>query len=277
MKNSTIKEIAIGGFDGMHAAHQHLFNALDQKSGAVVAIETGYANLTPFKARETYTHLPIFYFDLDKIRHLNDKGFMKLLLETFPNLEKIVVGYDFHFGKDRLHNHETIKKLFHTGSVEVIEKVTIENDSVHSHKIRNFIKNGDIKRANLYLAHNYTIEGDIIKGQGLGKKELFATINIKTYQYLLPKEGVYATLTQFDDEEHFHASVSFIGHRETTDGSFAIETHIIDENIEASSKAKISFISFLRENKKFENIEKLRNAIKNDILSAKRAIKPLAL
>lgn len=277
MNNSTIKEIAIGGFDGMHLAHQHLFNALDQKTGAVIAIETGYANLTPHRAREEYTHLPIFYFNLDDIRHLDDEGFMNLLSQTFPNLEKIVVGYDFYFGKDRLHNHQTLKHVFKNGSVEVIDKISIANDSVHSHKIRKFIEDGEIKKANKYLAHNYTIEGNIIHGQGIGKKELYATINIETFNYILPKEGVYATLTQFDDEEHFHKSVSFIGHRKTTDGSFAIETHIIDEEIEASKKAKISFVSFLRENKKFETLEELRNAIQNDIKSAKKAINPLAL
>lgn len=277
MQNSSIKEIAIGGFDGMHLAHQHLFNALDQKNGAIVAIETGYANLTPSKAREEYTHLPIFYFDLQDIKHLDDTGFMKLLYQTFPNLKKIVVGYDFYFGKDRLHNHQTLKQIFKNGSVEVIEKISIKDDSVHSHKIRKFIQDGEIKKANQYLAHNYTIEGDIVDGQGIGKKELYATINIETFNYILPKEGVYATLTQFDDEEHFHPSVSFIGHRQSTDGNFAIETHIIEAEIEASKRAKISFISFLRENKKFANLENLRNAIKNDINSAKKAINPLAL
>jgi len=53
MKNST--SIAIGGFDGMHIGHQHLFSALGER-GTIVAIETGYANLTPKRERENFTH-----------------------------------------------------------------------------------------------------------------------------------------------------------------------------------------------------------------------------
>ncbi|MEA1918036.1 MAG: bifunctional riboflavin kinase/FAD synthetase, partial [Campylobacterota bacterium] len=103
-KDSTISQkinsIAIGGFDGMHIGHQRLFERLGN-SGAIVVIETGYANLTPKKEREKFTHYPIFYYELDNIRVLNGEEFIALLKSNFPKLKKIVVGYDFHFGKDR--------------------------------------------------------------------------------------------------------------------------------------------------------------------------------
>ena len=95
--------IAIGGFDGMHVGHQHLFSALGDK-GCIVVIETGYANLTPKQEREDFSHHPIVYLELDDIRHLDGEEFVALLNEKFPKLEKIVVGYDFHFGKNRKYN-----------------------------------------------------------------------------------------------------------------------------------------------------------------------------
>ncbi|MDH4943566.1 bifunctional riboflavin kinase/FAD synthetase [Sulfurimonas sp. C5] len=273
LKNST--SIAIGGFDGMHIGHQELFHHLDQ-NGVIVVINTGYANLTPNHFREKHTEHLIHYYDLDDIRHLDGAGFVSLLKDDFPKLQKIVVGYDFHFGKDRRYSYEDLKELF-DGEVLVVDEVQHHNDSVHSHKIRHKLSIGDIKGANEFLGHNYTICGKKITGQGIGAKELVATINIEAKEFLVPKEGVYVTTTRIDDEEHFHPSVSFVGHRVSTDGSFAIESHILDGKVLCEEKAEISFIAYIRENKKFESIDELRDAIKKDIAIANRELQRLEL
>jgi len=273
MKNST--HIAIGGFDGMHIGHQHLFNELGQ-DGAVVVIETGYANLTPKSERENFTHYPIMYLNLDDIRHLEAQDFIEFLKQKFPKLAKIVVGYDFHFGKNRKYSFDDLREMF-DGEVQVVDEVTLNGDSVHSHKIRHKLQIGDTKGANAFLGHNYTLRGKVVSGQGIGKKELVATINIEAKSFLTPKEGVYATLTRIDDEEHYHPSVSFVGHRVTTDDSFAIESHILDGEVLCQSQASISFVSFIRDNKKFDSIEELKQAINKDIVIASKELKILAL
>ena len=272
---SNTTAIAIGGFDGMHVGHQHLFAELGS-DGCIVVIETGYANLTPKDERENFSHHPILYFELDDIRNLNGEGFIALLQEKFPKLEKIVVGYDFHFGKNRKCSFDDLKNIF-SGEVVVVEEVSQHGDSIHSHKIRQKLTIGDIKGANKFLAHNYTIKGEHITGQGIGKKKLVATINITTNGYLIPKEGVYATLTKIDDEEHYHPSVSFVGHRVTTDGSFAIESHILDGEVCCEKRAAISFVAFIRNNEKFESLDELRVAIKKDIAIASKELKLLQM
>ena len=271
----SVKAIAIGGFDGMHVGHQQLFEALGE-TGGILVIETGYANLTPAKAREHYSDLPIFYYELDDIRHLDANGFIAKLLEEFPDLEKIVVGYDFHFGKDRCYNFDDLRELF-SGEVEVISEVKVGDDSVHSHKIRAKLQIGDIKGANRFLGYNFTVVGQTVQGQGLGKKELFATINIEAEGFLLPKEGVYVTTARLNDEEHYHPAVSFIGHRVTTDGSFAVETHILDGEVAEVESLRLSFVDFIRPNQKFETLEALKEAIANDISVAKRKTGRLSL
>lgn len=270
-----IHAIAIGGFDGMHVGHQQLFKELGE-NGAIVVIETGFANLTPGKAREHYTSYPIVYYPLDEIRHLDGEGFVALLRETFPALRKIVVGYDFHFGKNRCYSHEDLKTLF-SGEVVVVDQVTIDNDSVHSHKIRAKIQIGDLEGANRFLGHNHTVQGKVVKGQGIGKSDLVATINLDCNGYLLPYEGVYAALTRINNEEHYHPSVVFVGHRISTDGSYAIESHILDGNIEAVSHATISFTKFIRKNQKYESLKLLKEAIKRDISIAKKELCHLSL
>jgi riboflavin kinase/FMN adenylyltransferase len=271
----NIDAIAIGGFDGMHIGHQELFNALGD-NGAIVVIETGYANLTPGYERERFTHFPIVYYDLGDIRHLDGPGFVEKLCSQFPALKKIVVGYDFHFGKNRMYSHADLHELF-GGKVEVIKEVSLHNDSVHSHKIRAKLQIGDIKGANSFLGHNYTIHGNVVKGQGIGKKELVATINLECEGFLLPKEGIYATLTRIDDEEHYHPSVSFIGHRVTTDGSFAVETHILDTDVTCTESASVSFVDYIRENRKFDSLEALKGAIDEDISRTKTVLQHLSL
>lgn len=279
MKSATVlknvKAVAIGGFDGMHEGHQHLFAALG-KAGAIVVIETGYANLTPGREREHFTTHPIVYVPLDEIRMLDDAGFIRYLLSRFPALERIVVGYDFRFGKDRKFSHEDLAEGF-GGEVIVIDEVTVGGESVHSHKIRAKLIIGDVTGANRFLGHNYTVRGSVVRGQGIGSKELVPTVNMLTDGFLLPKEGVYATLARIDGEEHYHPAVSFIGHRVTTDGSFAAETHILDGEIACERTIDVSFVKRLRGNEKFASLDALKTQIERDIADARKVLTRLEL
>lgn len=258
----TITSIAIGGFDGMHMAHQTLFANLT-KNGAIVVIETGYANLTPKSKRAQYTHFPLYYYDLESIKHLSGTEFMALLTEEFPNIRKIVVGFDFCFGANRSHCIPQLKELFH-GEVVVINEVCINDIAVHSRIIREYIKEGDFNTCNTLLGRKYKIDGIQIKGQGLGSKSFVPTINLKVDQFLLPNEGVYATKTILGDKTY--PSVTFLGHRITTDGSYAVETHILDKTLNNHTKeVEIKFFEKIRENRKYPSFEALKEQIECDI------------
>lgn len=274
MKNSSIlvdkkniKAIAIGGFDGMHLAHQELFRNLGN-TGAIVCIETGYANLTPNKYRQEYTNYPIYYYVLENIKKLDGKEFIKLLKEEFINLEKIVVGFDFGFGKNRAYDSNSLKELF-LKEVVVVNEIKIDETAIHSRTIREFIKDGNIEKANQFLGKNYKVYANSVKGQGLGKKEFVPTINLELEDFLLPNDGVYITKTTILDKTY--PSVSFIGNRKTTDDKFAFETHILNEDIDLqSSKISVEFLKKIRGNKKFDSFLELKNEILNDINIAKK-------
>lgn len=269
-----IDSIAIGGFDGMHAAHQYLFEELGENR-AVIAIETGYADLTPASHRQEHTHYPLFYYELDDIKPLSGAEFVEKLKTDFPALKKIVVGFDFHFGNKRSCTSLDLKELFE-GEVVIVDEIKIEGEAVHSHKIRTLLEKGKLEQANLFLGYNYQLKGKVVKGQGVGKEKLVPTINIEVKGYRLPKEGVYATLTRLDDDT-LYPSVSFIGQRNITDGSFAIETHILDKEVPESISAALSFLHFIRKNESFESFEALKEQIGKDIKEAKKVINFLAL
>jgi len=262
LKNSEITSIAIGGFDGMHLGHMELVKRLD-KNGVLLVIDKNNANLTPDKHRCRYVKNGCVFLDLKSIKGLTKDEFVEFLKRNFSALKKIVVGYDFRFGKNRSADATSFKEDF---EVDIVDEIKVDDISVHSGVIRDLLKK-DIKTANKLLGREYDIFATTIKGQGIGAKELVATINLET-EFLLPKDGVYATLTKV--EESWYKSISFIGQRETTDGKFAFETHLLDTKLEYLPKSvEVKFVRFIRDNKKFDTIKALKNQIKNDIKNAK--------
>jgi len=265
--NATeVTTIAIGGFDGIHRGHQQLIKRLGE-NGALLVIDKDEANLTPGLKRSEYSKYPCMFYHFSKLKDLDGREFIALLYKLFPKLEKIIVGYDFRFGANRAHDAKDLNKLF-PGSVQIIQEFIFDGISVHSSNIREFIKAGNMIQANRLLGREYAITGSVIQGQGLGKKSLYPTLNLHVKNFLLPKEGVYATRTLANGK--VFESVSFMGIRESTDGGFAVETHLLDVGLEdAPLQVELFFVQFLRENRKFKNLELLKNQITQDIQSAK--------
>ena len=263
---NNIKSIAIGSFDGLHIAHQTLIEQAD----ALVIIERNGGYLTPGYKRVEYTSKICCFYHFDVIKALSPEAFIEKLQTDFPQLEKIVVGYDFAFGKDKAGNAEVLQVLF-TGKVEIVQEVSIEGISVHSRTIKEYLAKGDIVMANRLLGREYVIEGKVISGQGLGKKELVPTLNLNVKAYQLPLEGVYATHTWVEGE--WLPSVSFLGHRVTTDGSYAVESYVLDKDLaEISGTVALKFVSFMRENQKFDGLEALKKQINVDIENARKIV-----
>ena len=260
LKSSEITSIAIGGFDGMHRGHQKLVKELD-KSGVILVIDKGHSNLTPSNNRCRYVKNGCVFVDLDDIRDMGDEVFINFLKVNFPSLKRVVVGYDFRFGKNRQGSLEKLKKEF---DLKVVDEVKTDGISVHSQVIRELLKDAKIKEANKLLGRTYSITGKTKNGQGLGAKELVATINLANSDFLLPKDGVYATKTVVENKEFL--SATFIGNRDSTDGEFAVETHLLDTKIDFLPKeVEIKFFDFVRDNKKFDTLLSLKKQIKKDL------------
>ncbi len=284
VKNSEIAQsftsIALGKFDGFHLAHQALFRSLDEK-GLILCIVNAESEdkegvLLPRKYRGFYAKYPIFYLELDIIRHKDNREFMCFLLDVLPNLKRIVVGYDFRFGKDRYYYPFDLSCCF-DGEVVVVSEVFYKKLSVHSGLIRELLLNGNVKQANKLLGRPYEIRGAIIKGQGIGRKNLYATINLKNDGFLLPQEGVYAGWIQLGGQSAVsakHPAVIFVGNRLSTDKSFAIEGHLLGVSLEVQeNEAGFYFCKKIRNNRKFESLDLLKEQISRDITEAHRILK----
>jgi len=254
-----IRSITIGSFDGLHLGHQ----ALISQAEMIVAIERNSGYLTPGYKRSLYTDKPITLYHFEKIKSLTPEAFVTKLHHDFPQLEQIIVGYDFHFGRDKSGDAAYMQQIAKT-EVVIVEEVALEGIPVHSRTIRALLGEGDICLANRLLGRAYRIDGQVIHGQGLGSKALVPTLNLHIDHYQLPLEGVYATRTEIDGV--WLPSVSFIGHRVSTDGRFAIETHILDHHINTQQqRVWITFEGFIRENRRFDSLQALKVQIREDI------------
>ncbi len=265
--NNQIKSIAIGSFDGLHIAHKTLIEQAD----AIVIVERNGGYLTPGYKRAFYTSKICCFYHFDKVKSLTPGEFVAKMKEDFPHLEKIVVGYDFAFGRSKAGNAEHLDELF-DGEVCIVDEVSIEGIPVHSRTIKAYLQKGKIVMANKLLGRKYRIDGEVVAGQGLGKKELVPTLNLHVEQYQLPLEGVYATRSKI--KGLWLNSVSFLGHRVTTDGSYAVETHIYEQDLgKVEGEVWVEFVAFIRENRKFETLDVLAAQIKEDIEKSKELLR----
>lgn len=263
---SDIKALAIGKFDGLHKAHMGLINELGE-GGGIVVIDKNDSVLTPKGYREKLINIPFFYYNLGAIKELEGHSFIALLQKDFKNLQKIIVGYDFMFGKDRSFCAWDIGEMFE-GECIVVPEIKSDGISVHSGVIKELLKHGDILKANMLLEREYEIWGEHITGQGLGKKALYPTINLHTGSFLLPAEGVYATKNIVEGK--VYDSVSFIGHRVSTDRNFSVESYILAPfDGVVQGEVGIKFVKRIRENRRYTDLTLLKAQISEDIENAK--------
>lgn len=275
-----ITSLAIGKFDGLHLGHKRLLDLLGDRGAVLIidkAIEQNLISQSPSVQNQGFLtslqdrldQLPNAYFvEFASVAHMSGEEFVSTLLESLPSLETIIVGYDFRFGRDRLCGADDLRHLCEIRQSSqgraiqaiIVPKVCYGEIPLHASVIKDFVRHGDIAVANAMLGWHYTITGDVIRGQGIASKELFPTINIRAQGYVLPASGVYAT--SVDGK----MAVSFFGHRVSTDGVYAIESHIIDsEIVRVPEQLTIQMYKKIRENRRFDSLQELKAQIECDI------------
>ncbi len=268
-----IYSLAIGRFNGFHLGHQTLFRNLIGNGGIMMIERESKEYILPREYSYRFIDLPIFKYNLNSVRELSGEEFVKKISEEFPNLKRIVVGYDFRFAKNRDSSALDLSKLSNC-EVFIVDEVLIEGISVHSAEIVKRIRCGEIEIANKLLGRNYLIIGHQIKGQGLGNKSLLPTININIGSFTKPMAGSYFSTTIINN--YRFSSVTFVGVR-STDGIETVETHLIDFNYDEEKNIKfnfndevqIEFIKFIRARELFNNLEDLKKSIIGDIKFAR--------
>jgi riboflavin kinase/FMN adenylyltransferase len=279
--------LTIGNFDGVHIGHQAILNHLtlrakEKNEEAIVLTFSNHPasilrpNSTP-KALCTPEH---------KLKLIQKAGVDRLILLPFTSIlsekspEKfledlrrnlpfthLILGHDGSFGHNREGNIQSLPDLADQFgfTFEYLPKQTIHGETVSSSLIRKRVSEGGLDQAKEMLGRPFSIYASPIKGHGLGKTIGFSTLNFPVEGLTLPPYGVYAV------EVESHPAVANLGLAPTVrnDQEPHLEVHLLEEIQIPEKPILVSFKKKIRDEKKFDTINALKEQIQKDIESVK--------
>ncbi|HAX61267.1 MAG TPA: bifunctional riboflavin kinase/FMN adenylyltransferase [Elusimicrobia bacterium] len=278
-KKVTRRVIAIGMFDGVHLGHKRVlktavdyaqknnsetvvltFDSIPKKQSGVLSTLTEKIRLLKSRGIKKVRILPF-----NKIKNLIPENFLKLYLK---NCFCIVIGYDFRFGKERQGSVKTIKNF--CKKVIIVKPVRYKSKIISSTLIKKELISGRIEHANSFLGQNYTFEGKVIEGLGLGKKLGFPTANLTVEKEKLLPEGIFVSKVKIGNKRY--RSMTYIGRRPTLGLSAkTVEVYILGfKGRLYGKKISVELLSKIRSDKKFLSVKKLAQRIRKDLKITRR-------
>lgn len=296
---STKKTIlTLGTFDGVHIGHTKILEKLIQSTEngtyetlvltffphpRMVLQEKSEIQLlntieekTSLLAQSGIQNLIIHPFD-ETFSRLTAEEFVKTILVDQLQIQKIIIGYDHRFGRNRTAN---IDNLIVFGEeygfeVEQISAQEIQDVSVSSTKIRNALLEGDMQLANEYLGYPYFITGKVAKGKQLGRTIGFPTANIHIAEdyKLIPKNGVYVVKAKINEKIVF--GMMNIGFNPTVEETTTqkIEINFLDFDADLyDTELQISILHYIRAEQKFDSVTDLQKQLQKDKIATQQFI-----
>lgn len=199
---------------------------------------------------------------------LSPREFVAQILVKQLNIQKIIIGYDHKFGKNRAADFNDLIAFGKEFGFEVeeIPAKQVDEVAVSSTKIRNSLLEGNISLANDYLGYSYMLSGIVIKGNQLGRTIGFPTANIEVSENykLIPKNGVYIVSAIVNNQTIF--GMMNIGIKPTLgDNVPTIEVHLLNFSEDIyNQKIQVNVIERLRDEQKFESFEALKSQLEID-------------
>jgi riboflavin kinase/FMN adenylyltransferase len=277
--------VTIGNFDGVHSGHRQIMRQLkpanltrvvltfDPHPAKVLAPDRAPTLLMTIGQRlracesEGIEAVLLLPFSLEFAKLTPDEFVREILVEAL-HARLVLVGEDFRFGYKQAGNIETLRALGQQYGFEVFPIAPIERrkERISSTGIRKLVSEGAVSRACRMLGAPFALEGEVVKGQGIGSKQTVPTLNLAPRNETLPKNGVYVTRTRDLDSDRRWPSITNIGYRPTFEGKgLTIETFLLgpfDGN--SPEQIEVEFLAFVRDERKFDTPEDLKKQILKD-------------
>jgi riboflavin kinase/FMN adenylyltransferase len=288
-KSSKKTILTIGTYDGVHLGHQKILKKMTSqglKSNLATALISFFPH--PRMVLQQNSNLRLLNTLEEKMVLLEKNGIQNLIVHPFDqefsalsaeefvkeflvnqlSVAKIFIGYDHRFGKNRTAGITDLKEfgIKYGFEVEQISVEEINEISISSTKIREAIKNGEIKKANSYLGYSYFFSGNVVKGKQIGRTIGFPTANIeiKESYKLIPDSGVFVVAIKIKFE--VFKGIMNIGNQPTVNGtSKKIEVHVLGFFGDLyNQNVTVCILDFIREEKKFESLQQLQSQLEKD-------------
>ncbi|MFB0508387.1 MAG: bifunctional riboflavin kinase/FAD synthetase [Thermodesulfobacteriota bacterium] len=287
--------LTLGNFDGVHLGHQKIFKSVKEEAQKidgeaivftfdphplqVLAPQRCPPPLTPFKKKLMLMEMVgidviiVATFDFD-LANITPETFVEQILVDKIGAKKILVGYNYYFGKDRKGNVEMLIRLGRQFGfeVKVIEAVKVNDTPVSSSKIRELIQCGEMRQAAQLLGRNYRLIGKVIWGTGRGKELGCPTANLEIPNGLYPKTGVYAVEAILGNKTY--PGVANVGYNPTFgENPLSVEVHILDFTRDIyGEEIQLIFLERIRDEEAFEDPDSLVRQMRKDIDVARKIL-----
>ncbi len=280
--------LTVGVFDGVHLGHKYLISKLLEQakqrnllSGVVTFHQHPEELLSPG------TKLPFLMDIEDRINLLKNEGVDVIiplsftaelaqlsarqfvsLLQKHLRMRGLVIGSDFALGRGREGDTNTLQKLGRdmNFSVTVVPPLAINGEVVSSTAVRKALAAGNMRKVRELIGHPFSLRGKVVTGAGRGAGLGFPTANLDiSSEQALPPDGVYVSWAHIDGKAY--QSMTNIGKCPTFGGyERTVEAYIIDYRGDLYGRElKIDIIARLRDEKKFETAEALKEQVAEDV------------
>ncbi len=286
--------VTIGAFDGVHLGHQSILQQVVEQAQArnlpsLVMIfepqpheffsgEKAPARL--MRLREKV--IALFDSGIDRVfclpfthwlSQLSADEFIQRILIDHLGTQSLVIGDDFQFGRQRQGDYALLQKAGEKAGFAVTDTGTylVGDERVSSTRIRQALEQAAFERIPALLGKPYTISGKVVKGQQLGRQLGAPTANVHLHRYRSPLSGVFVVKTLLESGEKL-PGVANVGVRPTVTGDTKpiLEVHLFDRNDDLYGQViTVEFVHKIREEKRFESVEYLRQQIQKDIQQAR--------
>jgi riboflavin kinase/FMN adenylyltransferase len=282
--------VTLGVFDGLHLAHMEI---IQRVINSAVQEQTGSMAVTfDQHPRKILNHsgnsIPLLTTLQEKLKLLEDtdldatlflkvdetllntssEAFVEKVLVDLMDVKRVIVGYDYHFGKGRGGRAGQLIQLGqkYGFSVETVSPILLDNKPVRSSLIRLLLEEGQVGKAAKLLGRYYGISGYVVHGTGRGNSLGFPTANIEINdpEKMIPSEGVYLSKVQVN-EQHFFG---------ICEHDRVIEVYLMNaaQTDLYGAEIEVDFLERLRGEIKFDTIKELKNQM---ILDEKECLKKI--
>jgi len=283
--------VTVGNFDGVHRGHQAMLRDVAKRArelGAPAVVVTFEPH--PLKVLHPERAPRMIQTLRQREESIEACGIDALLLVPFTRdfsltpaedfirdllvkrlaIREVHVGEHFMFGRARGGNMEVLRRIGETAGFTVMSIADVADAAaaISSTRIRNALLEGDVASANALLGRAYAMDGLVAKGDRMGRKIGFPTMNLKPDNELYPRDGVYFTSVRIESFARTFRSVTNVGRRPTLYEDFAttIESYLLDFSSDIyGERVRLSFFDRVRDERTFPSPLDLTAQIKRDV------------
>lgn len=286
-KDTCATAVTLGKFDGLHRGHQKLLDCVkSHRTNEIKSVVFAFDMRAFFKSRgitrdrimtnrERRVHLQdqVDYLIecpfTEDIQTMEPEDFVKQILVELLHVRYIAVGSDYRFGVDQKGDVNLLREWApkYGYDIDVVEKERYKDRVISSSYVKEALSQGNMELVNELLGYPYSILGNVVHGQQLGRTLGFPTMNvIPSHVKLLPPNGVYACRVCVDG--NWYNAIGNLGRKPTVceDGRVLVEAFLYDYKGDAYGKCiDIRFFTYERSEQKFDSVQALKEQVDKDI------------